>query len=1505
MPDGISAGTAYIKFRGNFAQLSSQLAAQLAPTRLNKMGKLGGAALGAGVVVAAGAAAVKLSADFEKAMRNVNSIAQLPEKQFKKLNSQVLDLAGKTAQAPQTLAEGLYDLVSSGFDAKESIDILEKSARAATAGLTDTATSTKVVASVLNAYRQPAAKAGKVSDILFRTVDRGVITFEELASTLGQTTPLAAQLKVPLEEVGAAIATMTKQGLSGAEANTRLRGILVQMVKPTEGLNAAFKELNVESGEDLIKQTGSIQKALVALIGTTDGSKEAVGEMFTNQRALIGALALTGQNAKAAAKDLTGMKDASGATALALSQQSKSLNFQFQKLSASIQALAIRFGTVLLPPITAVVKELNLLLLGKSEISKFFDEILPQGGEGGEAFNDIATAAKDLWIHVFKPLVELQLPLIQDQIEGTIQALGGLAKVISGIVTLDPGKVFEGFGDIFKGLGKAVLARLKIAALPFTIAGKFLGKALIGGIRAAFSVVRDVVLAVGGFLRKYTPFGVLIDGVIKLARFLRRLLPKAWDIVKDGIKLVWEFAKRYSMPALMIRGFKALVKFLRGPFGAAWEWIKGAIADAVKFTLRLLGTLLDGIAKVADAGSKMPGPIGDAWDKVQAGAEDARDSINDVTKSLEKVDRHRDRIKNLGKAFKDLDKDTGKSKRDIRDWVKNLDRQMGKGRQITKKEMRLVARYLGRGTKEGGKASDKNMSGFVSAVAEALNVTRKNVKKALDSFGGGLGDFKDYEVQSKKKSSRFVDSTVALQQGGAIVPGGRSGDRNLLQLNGVPIARVEDREGIYVVNRSAQAYLSQVNHRLPRRAQGGGLPTMIQTANQIDAKGFPYVWGGGHGSFSGPYDCSGAVSAVLHSAGLLSAPLVSGALASWGKPGSGPLTVFANAGHTFMSLAGKFFGTSGSNPGGGAGWFPPPGSGYTSGFTRRTLDVGSGVAPSASLPKVTLTGPDGPFKWHGQAGLDMVRKAGSAYIQDHMPGSFGGPGDEAGDWKGVSSVNSFIPYWNMVNPQHRRYASRFGRIVQAESTFNPRAINHIGLGHAGWYQYDPPTWRAYDGGAGDPSWPGGPFQPGLATQHTGSMLDHEGASTFSRWAATDPGAMRGGVIRAARGGLQRLAGGGEVRIPGYDSKHGGSFVFPKYFRRIRKGVKGAVVELGKIIGGLVNDDSEWGLNIENTDQLLGVRRDADLDGELAGIANTLTREVPIAASPTPGPGAPLGFEEGTLTVLGLARGDDEGEWLRRQLDQLYGLRILLLLADEYMADVMKRISKYIRYLNSQLKVREKTLKVLKDRLKPLKRAYGKAKGEHKKILKKRIDWYNDNIKGEQRIIGYIKGDQGLSLLESEEEAGKSGQEGITSTLEGLQGLSGIGGEIFDVQQSLVSFNEMARQLLDREPVDTGESTALHIDELIRFAEAIRLGATLPQFAQGGVVPGAVGSAQPIMAHGQEVVLRPDQAAAMGGTTELYADIYIGGEKVDERVRTELRNVERVSDLKRRAGVAPG
>ena len=90
----------------------------------------------------------------------------------------------------------------------------------------------------------------------------------------------------------------------------------------------------------------------------------------------------------------------------------------------------------------------------------------------------------------------------------------------------------------------------------------------------------------------------------------------------------------------------------------------------------------------------------------------------------------------------------------------------------------------------------------------------------------------------------------------------------------------------------------------------------------------PYIYGGGHSGYAFDriakatkldrgYDCSGSVSFALHGAGLLSSPIVSGDFPSWSKSVNGKgawVTIYANGGHVFMTVAGARFDTSGAHP---------------------------------------------------------------------------------------------------------------------------------------------------------------------------------------------------------------------------------------------------------------------------------------------------------------------------------------------------------------------------------------------------------------------------------------------------------------------------------------------------------------------------------------------------------------------------------------------------------------
>lgn len=86
---------------------------------------------------------------------------------------------------------------------------------------------------------------------------------------------------------------------------------------------------------------------------------------------------------------------------------------------------------------------------------------------------------------------------------------------------------------------------------------------------------------------------------------------------------------------------------------------------------------------------------------------------------------------------------------------------------------------------------------------------------------------------------------------------------------------------------------------------------MLDAGNQIAFD--PYIYGGGHGSFTAAgYDCSGSVSYVLHAGGLLATPLDSEQFLQYGLPGEGNwITIYTNGPtHAYMEIAGLWFDTA-------------------------------------------------------------------------------------------------------------------------------------------------------------------------------------------------------------------------------------------------------------------------------------------------------------------------------------------------------------------------------------------------------------------------------------------------------------------------------------------------------------------------------------------------------------------------------------------------------------------
>jgi peptidoglycan hydrolase CwlO-like protein len=210
----------------------------------------------------------------------------------------------------------------------------------------------------------------------------------------------------------------------------------------------------------------------------------------------------------------------------------------------------------------------------------------------------------------------------------------------------------------------------------------------------------------------------------------------------------------------------------------------------------------------------------------------------------------------------------------------------------------------------------------IEAARDAIAVKEREVAAARQQAEARFAELKSAQAERRGALEALESREEALSDNMAAI------SEQIASTTGAP-APITGTPAPLTPGESAH-YISESQASVPSSAPSA-IAAAIEAANSIATT--PYVWGGGHGSFeSSGYDCSGAVSFALHGGGFLESPLDSTGLETWGEPGPGKwITVYANAGHAWMIIAGLAFDTVG---GPGPRWHPSPVS-STEGFIAR------------------------------------------------------------------------------------------------------------------------------------------------------------------------------------------------------------------------------------------------------------------------------------------------------------------------------------------------------------------------------------------------------------------------------------------------------------------------------------------------------------------------------------------------------------------------------------------
>lgn len=347
----------------NAAAVRQAQAAALAETRVATQARIDGYLRTGAVLSAVLAAGVVGAVALEKRMANVMTISrQINQATVGGFTDKIVALSTEVTQSANQLAEGLYQVVSTGFDGSDAMTILAVAAKGASAGLTTTEIASRALLGVLKAYGLPASKASDVMDVMFQTVNKGVISFEELALHLGDIVPMAAAAGISFDDLASAYAAVTLAGVPAAESATGLNMLMTRLMQPTQELSATMRKLGYESAASAVQQDG-LYVVVNKLAKATHGSAEEITTLFHDVRASRAMLALAANDGKNYADTYQGIAsevERAGAAHKAFQMQMNTTAGQWEMFVNRSKALGIDLGRALLPVLQSVGNALSV-----------------------------------------------------------------------------------------------------------------------------------------------------------------------------------------------------------------------------------------------------------------------------------------------------------------------------------------------------------------------------------------------------------------------------------------------------------------------------------------------------------------------------------------------------------------------------------------------------------------------------------------------------------------------------------------------------------------------------------------------------------------------------------------------------------------------------------------------------------------------------------------------------------------------------------------------------------------------------------------------------------------------------------------------------------------------------------------------------------------------------------------------------------------------------------------
>lgn len=683
-------------------------------------------------------AGVDAAGKFNGQFAEITTLISATDAELETFKNGIQDYASTSTASISDINAALYNAISAGVDYKDSIEFLAVAEKLSVAGKTDLNSAVQVLTATLSAYGEETSQAGKYSDILFTTVKNGVTTVPELVASLGQITGTAAALGVSFEEVSAATATMTKNGIATSQSMTVLKAIISNIIKPNKDAKDTANALGISLGTSALQAKG-LAGVIEEMAVKTGGSKEKMASLFGSVEALNGALILTSEKGfKTFQSDLAAMNESAGATDGAVGKMTKNIELIKQTLANNIEGTLIALGTPLLDEFADIQKAITAIfstirqniteedgalvpvLDAVERLAQTVTEII--SGMAANMDQALSTANLSGFTGAFDAINDALKGLNLESPEGLARAIESIGRAFEGITrfTISVTEVFAGMVDVFG----------EIAALITDLDPDFWSLAgSVGGFALAISTAVAVLSPFYTLLKGFYAIGG-IAGALGSASKLGALQTSV-DAITSGV------GKLGVAGAALAGGFVA--------GGAAVELLEEKTGILEKTFTDTSGVAGPALIEMLEKFSKETGNTNATMADLAEHLKNKNQLIADGTDILEK---DRQEANRWFEAHKDGRTTITTSKEDIERW-----KEAQKAAGIVTGETALTVEQQAKKLQALSQSTQASANGV-----KKLGDTAQATKKQLESwrFLDSVFDFKTAEVQAKSKEIESI-----------------------------------------------------------------------------------------------------------------------------------------------------------------------------------------------------------------------------------------------------------------------------------------------------------------------------------------------------------------------------------------------------------------------------------------------------------------------------------------------------------------------------------------------------------------------------------------------------------------------------------------------------------------------------------------------------------------------------------------------------------------------------